>query len=399
MKQLIAVVLVLGLAVGTVYAQPRDGELKKVMIELEGDMNELQDELNDIPGAPKIMIKMNQGMDMENSAPDAPYMGVFVEDLDFPKAQELGYKGSVGVLITGVVQDSPAWTYRLQEDDIIINMDGKEVTNNAVFDKIRKNYRAGDKVVFEVFRSGEMLKVDFTFGSRQAKAPSMDNEKPGKKKLSPGYGGGSWVPMWFTGDLEDVNYMLNAVGFRKMDENGVLMQGGAGKGPIGKGFFIGGAGYGYTYSDKIQDTENSQYQIWMNYSNSMGGVTLDKRVPITKNIITSLGLMLGGGAHTLELMKSNSLYDWTNWDNTVMDSENTRAVITRGYLLVQPKAELMVRLLPWLGIRAEAGYVYGYSPTSGWKLEGMDNETIDIKNSPNTEYQGLTASIGPWFGF
>jgi len=297
------------------------------------------------------------------------------------------------------VPESPAWTYRLQEDDILIKLDDKDVTNNAVFDKQRKLYRSGDTVALELFRSGEIVKVDFTFGSRQAKNALKEGEKPTRKKLSAGYGGGSWLPLWISTDLEDVNYLLGNMGFRKLNEDGLLLQGGGGKGPIGKGFFIGGAGYGYTKTGKVQDATDESYHIGMNYTNAFGGVTLDKRIPITKNFISSVGFMLGGGGHSLEIMKSNSDYDWDNWSSTFLNSQNTHTEITRHYLLVQPKAELMFRLLSWLAIRGEVAYVYGYAPSDGWKVKGTGNETIDIKHSPNTEYQGLTFSVGPWFGF
>lgn len=397
MKKWIMMILAIGVVFSIAFAQTSD-EVKKqiqrqITVDLKGDLDEL-------PNATKMVLKMNQDMTKGLDAADAPYMGVFVEDLTFPKAQELGYKGTFGVLITGVVAESPAWNYRIQEDDVLISIDGKEVTNNAVFDKLRKLYRAGDKVSMELFRSGEIVKIDFTFGSRQQKSPSVEGEKPAKpKKLSPGYGGGSWMPLWFTCDMDDVNYLMTNMNFGKLNEDGILMQGGGGKGHVGKGFFIGGAGYAYTTNDKVPDPSDANYHLWMEYSNTFGGVTLDKRVPITKNLVGSIGFLLGGGGHTLEVMKNNSNYDWNSWNATFLNSQNNHAKISRSYVLVQPKAEVLVRLLSWMGIRGEAGYVYGYAPSKGWKVEGMNGETIDIKNAPDTEYQGYSFSVGPWFGF
>lgn len=399
MKKIMFIMMIVALTAGIAFAQSSDElekEIRKVQIELQGDLEELKD----VPMPPNVRMKINSTMGNSPEAPDAPYMGIFVEDLSFPKAQELGYKGIVGVLITGVVADSPAWNYRLQEDDIIVSMGGKEVANNAAFDKMRKLYRAGDTVALEIFRSGEIVKLDFTFGSRQPKTPAPEGEKSSKpKKLSPGYGGGSWFPLWFTCDMDDVNHLLSGMGFGKLNDDGILMQGGGGKGHIGKGFFIGGAGYSYSSQDKVPDSTDPNYHLWMHYDNTFGGVTLDKRVPITKNLIGSVGFLLGGGGHSLEIMKNNSNYNWDSWDTTFLNSQNNHSKIRRSYLLVQPKAEVLVRLLSWMGIRGEAGYVYGYSPSNGWKVEGVNNETIDIKNSPDTEYQGYSFSVGPWFGF
>lgn len=399
MKRALISIVILSLGIGSLIAQPKEVVVnkdgKEIRMEIQGDMA-------DLPGGTKVIMKMNKDIKLDSEdagAADAPYFGIFVEDLTFPKAQELGYKGNYGVLITGVVSGSPAWEYRLQEDDIMLSIDDNEITNNAAFDKIRKTYRAGDAVKLGIFRAGKELTIDFVFGSREKKTTTEPGEKPSKAKKSVGYGGGSWVPMWFDTDMDDINHVITDMGFGKLNEDGVLMQGVAGKGHVGKGFFIGGMVETYEDSKKIQDIEDPSYNLWMRYENTMGGVTLDKRIAVTKNLTLSGGFMLGGATHTLEVLKSNSHYDWADWDNTVLDSQNTHSIATRHYYVVQPKAEIMYHILPWLGFRAEGGYTYGYAPKDGWRVKGLDNESFEVLNSPNTEYQGYTISVGPWFGF
>lgn len=398
MKKLMILALILSLSFTMLLADDDDYD--------EDDLDtrikmEIEKELQGTPGSPKINITMKKQFDMQEQATDAAYFGIFVEDLNFPKAQELGYTGNIGVLVTGVVPDSPAWEYRLQEDDIITAIDGKEITNYAAFEKVRKQYRAGDQVQLDIFRSGEMISSDFTFGSRGGIAP----QAPGspdvavKQKLSVGYGGGSYIPMWFMPELDDVNHLIGAMGFPELDDNGIFMQGGGGKGHIGKGYFLGGAIYTYENAQKKSDPVDPTYNIWLRYENTMGGVTLDKRFALSRKIITSTGVMLGGGKHTVEFLKSNSNFDWDNWYNTALNSNNTHNTISRGYLIVQPRVELMYRLLPWLGLRAEGNYTYGYSTKKGWKIEGLDGDNIVVMNSPDTPYQGFGISIGPWFGF
>lgn len=395
MKRLLIFALVLSFGFTILYGQPSKDDLnKQIKIELEKEMA-------DMPGGAKVIMKLDKTMSLDEPAADAAYMGIFVQDLDFPKAQELGYKGNAGVLITGVVPDSPAWQYRLQEDDILTAIDGREVSNNATFDKLRKQYRAGDAVKLDIFRSGEILSIDFTFGSRNSEASSGTEapEAPEKPKLSAGYGGGTYVPMWFMPDLDDVNHLITGMGFPALDDNGILMQGGEGKGNIGKGFFLGGGIYSYENAQKTSDTEDPEYKIWLRYENTMGGVTLDKRVPISRKVITSAGVMLGGAKHTVEFLKSNDEFNWSNWDDTAMDSNNTHNTISRGYLIVQPRAEVMYRLLSWMGVRAQGSYTYGYSTRKGWKIEGLNGEDIVVHNSPDTPYQGFSITVGPWFGF
>lgn len=398
MKRALITLMILGLGIGILAAEPKENYSN-----LANEIRvEVQKNLSDVPGSPRIIMNMNKNFTSPGAdAPDAAFMGIFSEDLDFPKAQELGYKGYYGVLITGVVAGSPAWNQRLQENDIILSIDKKEVTNFATFERLRKQYRAGDTVALELFRNGEIMNMNFTFGSRETKAPEAEGEEPVQKpKKSAGYGGGTWIPMWFDTDMTDVNNVISAMGFGKFPEDGILMQGIGGKLPVGKGFFLGGQVTSFEENKKIlEPVVGSNYHIWMRYENTMGGVTLDKRIPITKNFITSAGLMLGGASHTIEIQKSNSNYDWTNWAPTFLNSNNTHSVASREYLVVQPRAEFMYRLLPWFGLRAEAGYTYGYSPKEGWRVKGLNGENFEVLHSPDTEYQGLNVSIGPWFGF
>ncbi|MDD2229205.1 MAG: PDZ domain-containing protein [Candidatus Cloacimonetes bacterium] len=401
MKRVLFVLILMSLGLSALMADLNDDIKKEIRVEMEKNFS-------DVPGSPKVVMNIRKEFNPDPDSPDAAFMGIYSEDLNFPKAQELEYKGYYGILVTGIVSGSPAWEQRLQENDIILSMDGKEVTNSAVFERLRKMYRANDTVSMELFRMGEVIKVDFTFGTRNSPNTNEpnDQDKPEKRRKSVGYGGGSWIPMWFNTDMTDVNQLMSELGFTEMlDDNGVLMQGIGGKVNIGKGFFIGGQVTTYEDTPKTFDPVDPTYSVWMRYNNTMGGVTLDKRFAITKNLIVSTGFLLGGASHTVEILKSNSNYNWgdgvapSEIYSTFLGSNNNHAEIFRKYLIVQPKAELMVHFLPWFGIRAEAGYTYGYSPKNGWRVKGLDQENFIVKNSPNTEYQGLNLSIGPWFGF
>ena len=334
---------------------------------------------------------------------DAAYFGLYLEDLTFPKAQELSYPHTYGVLITGVVKESPSWHYRLRQDDIIMQIGNKQTTNNATMDKIQQSLRASDQISITIFRDGKVESLDMTLGSRSGSLTQSSSSptKIKKQKLFAGYGGGSWIPMWIDLDMGDINGLIGnpALGFNKVRNNGLLQQGGGGKGPIGRNFFLGGQLTSYSDTKKKTNPIDSNYHIWLRQSNMMGGVTLDRRIPITKNLISSLGLMVGAANHELEFLNTDSNYDWIDLPNTIPSSNNTHILLKKSFLLVQPRAELMYRFLPWLGLRAEVGYAYGYPLTEDWRVQGLDNENYEVTNSPNTKYEGLTLSIGPWFGF
>lgn len=368
---------------------------KKIIIQTNKDLQNLEE-------LKKMQINMTMGK-MKEESPDAPFFGIYPAEMSFAKAQELNYPNTYGVLITGIVPNSPAYQYRLAEDDVLMEIDGKKVLNTRELDKIKSLYRAGDAVNLKVFRAGEVLSIDFVFGSPTRKEIPTGIEKITlAKKLSPGYGGGSWIPLWYNADMEDVNELIAAIGYSKLPEDGILTHGIAGKFNVGKGWFIGGQFQFYGDSKKINVEDN--YVNTMDYNLFIGGATLDKRIPVTRGIVTSLGLMIGGASHSIDLVHSNGNYNWPQADQTTQTTQyimggNTYANISKGYILVQPRAELMVRLLSWLALRGEAGFIYGYGPTSGWKVYHTESESYELKNSPNTPFKGYTITVGPWFGF
>ncbi|MCK9310581.1 MAG: PDZ domain-containing protein, partial [Candidatus Cloacimonetes bacterium] len=143
MKRAFFILILMALGLSTLVADLNDDIKREIRVEMEKN-------LSDVPGSPKLIMSINKNLNTKSDSQDTAYMGIFSEDLSFPKAQELGYKGYYGVLITGVVSGSPAWEQRLQENDIILSMDGKEVTNFATFERLRKLYRANDTITMEL---------------------------------------------------------------------------------------------------------------------------------------------------------------------------------------------------------------------------------------------------------
>ncbi|MBC8525683.1 MAG: PDZ domain-containing protein, partial [Candidatus Cloacimonetes bacterium] len=55
---------------------------------------------------------------------ETPFMGVYLDDLDFEDAYEMHYDYNYGVLLDGVVKGGPADKAGLMEEDIIMEFDG-----------------------------------------------------------------------------------------------------------------------------------------------------------------------------------------------------------------------------------------------------------------------------------
>lgn len=366
----------------------------EIQMEIDAAMKEVEEAMEEI----------NINILVGRTSEDAPKMGIFLSNMDFEDAYKMHYPYCYGVYVTGVTQDGPAQKAGITKGDIIMEFDGRKAKFESNLVKLIKSKNIGDEVQVKIYRDEEIFIADLTLSTLKPK--EMTITKNGmkikkKKKLSVGYGSGGWLPVWF-GDnkFEDINYILDAYGFNGLDEKGILMQGGGGKGNVGKGWFIGGMGAGYSIDKKEGYITNSgnpvtrRIQLDLGY----GGVTLDKRFALSKNLIGSLGFLLGGGGYDITVAQSDGDYSWDNLNGNLDNSDNNSITLEKSYILFQPKAMLMVRILPWLGIRSEAGYMFSHSFSEGWDANSV-GDTFEIDDSPNTSFDGYTISIGPWFGF
>ncbi|MBC8384721.1 MAG: PDZ domain-containing protein [Candidatus Cloacimonetes bacterium] len=413
MKKLSYLTLFLLLGSLFLFAQDEmEAELKEMEQEIKEEISQAMEEVENETG---ITIDLNLN---EDDYYDKPFMGVFFEDLSLKKARELKYNQFYGILITGVVKESPAKYFRLLEDDIIMQIGEEKVIDKDKFGKIISSHYVGEKVKLKIFRFGKEKVLDFMFGARNKtinengelvdKPETIKTDKKGnvikKKKLSTGHGGGSWIPVWFVTDLDDVNKLITDFEFSEVRDNGMFFNGGGGKGPIGKGLFLGGMGAGYGFDRKKGVTINENtidekaVTRRMKFSSAFGGVTLDKRFAFSRKILSSLGFMLGWGGYDIEVSQTDGNYNWDELEAGLTSSDNNTIEMQKKYILLQPKVMLMFRLTSWLALRAEGGYMLSYSYDAGWNSKSCD-DVFEIENSPETAYDGYTISIGPWFGF
>ncbi|MEA2096848.1 MAG: PDZ domain-containing protein [Candidatus Cloacimonadota bacterium] len=400
MKKILLVGMVIMLISSVaLFAQEQSAEevSEEVQLEIEAAMKEVEE----------AMEEVNINILVGRTSEETPKMGIFLSNMDFEDAYKMHYPYCYGVYVTGVSQDGPAQRAGITKGDIIMEFDGKKAKFESNLVKLIKSKNIGDEVQVKIFRDEEILMADLTLATLKPK--EMTITKDGmkikkKKKLSVGFGGGGWIPVWFVDDNEfaDINHILEAYDFTGLDEKGILMHGGGGHGNVGKGWFIGGMGAGYTIDKKkghdIDGDEIIDVTRRMLYTNGYGGVTLDKRFAITKKMVTSLGFMLGWGGHNLQISQTDGDYDWSTLNDDMDSSANNAIELEKNYIMFQPKATLMYKVLDWLSIRAEGGYMLSHSYTGGWDAVSCEDNFV-VANSPETPYQGYTISIGPWFGF
>ena len=94
------------------------------------------------------------------------FLGVHCEDISDQLRDYFKVKSNSGVLISEVVEDSPAETSELKAGDIIIAFNDKEIWDSFDLTRTVKEYKPKDKVVIKVVRKGRAKKINVILGER-----------------------------------------------------------------------------------------------------------------------------------------------------------------------------------------------------------------------------------------
>ena len=94
------------------------------------------------------------------------FMGIRLQELNKTLAQGLDLKVESGILVTEVVEGSPAKKAGLQKNDVIVEFDGKPVRDDGRFRLMVANTAVGSKVPIVVVREGRRREMTITLAER-----------------------------------------------------------------------------------------------------------------------------------------------------------------------------------------------------------------------------------------
>jgi predicted metalloprotease with PDZ domain len=101
-------------------------------------------------------------------ADDSPgYLGVMLQDLDENMAKALQLEGKSGVIITDVVDDSPAAMSGLENGDVILMFNGKAVMDTGDLTKAVRASGAGEEVEMVILHNGKKQTLRVELGEHE----------------------------------------------------------------------------------------------------------------------------------------------------------------------------------------------------------------------------------------
>lgn len=90
------------------------------------------------------------------------WIGIMVQDLTAELAEKFGLKEPYGVIVTDVTKQSPAYRAGLRRGDIIIEYDGKQITESAILKNLVAQSKIGSTVNLKIFRDGQNYAISVT---------------------------------------------------------------------------------------------------------------------------------------------------------------------------------------------------------------------------------------------
>lgn len=115
--------------------------------------------------AEPIVRQLAEGNEIERG-----YLGVSLEPMNDDLADSLGLERNRGEIVQIVQDDSPAGRAGLRPGDVIVSVNGTEVTADQTVSFIVANIAPGDSVPVEILREGRSVNVNATLGRRPSEA-------------------------------------------------------------------------------------------------------------------------------------------------------------------------------------------------------------------------------------
>jgi serine protease Do len=122
------------------------------------------------------------------------YLGVQLHELNGDLAGYFGVKENEGVLLLKVEEDSPAEKAGLKAGDVIVELDGKKITDSGKVSKVVSAYEKGDEIEVKIVRHKKEQKIKVELGERSGFRSFDILKGPGimRKFSAPGVGAIPW---------------------------------------------------------------------------------------------------------------------------------------------------------------------------------------------------------------
>ena len=216
------------------------------------------------------------------------------------------------------------------------------------------------------------------------------------------HGMGGFIVSYQMFNSDDLDKLADQMGVERLD-GGMVTFGGYGMGYVGRGWYIGGGGFGgYTRSTGVYvDTNGDSYNRELGVGFGGGGFMFEYAPLMLGPVNVGAGALVGGGGLYIRMIQDTGIYTWDDlsrpyWDDPVAyDAENTETEIDQGFFLFQPYVSARIKALDWMGFSASVGYnLTAVGEGKNWYF----NETEIKGGGPDLTASNVFYRVGVIFG-
>ena len=140
------------------------------------------------------VISMIQDIMTNGYVSNKAYLGATIGTLTSSMAQQYRYDISQGAFVYSVEDGSPAAQAGLQLGDVITAIDGTEIASLDDLTAAKKSYSAGDTSTLTVYRQGETVTLELTWGTAPAETTQTDAQQDTQSSGGQNGGNGYTTP-------------------------------------------------------------------------------------------------------------------------------------------------------------------------------------------------------------
>ncbi len=102
----------------------------------------------------------------ENGRVERGYLGLEMQPLSAAARARLGLAQDTGIVLTGVLQDGPAWQAGIRRGDVLVSINGETIEDYQQALLTVAGYAPGSRLRLELLREGERIVTDAVAGDR-----------------------------------------------------------------------------------------------------------------------------------------------------------------------------------------------------------------------------------------
>ena len=111
------------------------------------------------------------------------YIGVSIRNIDSELAEEQKLSNTRGVYVADIVENGAAKEAGIKEGDVIVSVDGSEVSTSAELQERVGRHRPGDEIPVEYYRKGELNKTTVVLRNKMGSTEIVERTKIESKKM------------------------------------------------------------------------------------------------------------------------------------------------------------------------------------------------------------------------